>query len=127
MRRSGVRLPSTPPSSARKNVLIFALSKPLESLPLFGILITIPKYVCCRVLKILSIKRSFGCRVLPCVIALALTRALAQSPQSTTTTSASDSNPDPPKEFFLQKVHPLLEQKCFGCHGEPKDREGEFD
>src|SRR5207247_8805622 len=30
-------------------------------------------------------------------------------------------------DFFLQKVHPLLEAKCFGCHGEPKDREGEFD
>src|ERR1041385_6485889 len=30
-------------------------------------------------------------------------------------------------EFFLQKVHPLLEAKCFGCHGEEKDREGKFD
>src|ERR1051326_6489864 len=29
--------------------------------------------------------------------------------------------------FFTQKVHPLLEAKCFGCHGEAKDREGEFD
>src|SRR5438046_9099795 len=29
--------------------------------------------------------------------------------------------------FFVQKVHPLLEAKCFGCHGEPKDREGDFD
>src|SRR5436309_9343823 len=30
-------------------------------------------------------------------------------------------------DYFLQKVHPLLEAKCFGCHGEPKDREAEFD
>jgi hypothetical protein len=30
-------------------------------------------------------------------------------------------------DFFSQKVHPLLEAKCFGCHGEPKDREAELD
>ena len=30
-------------------------------------------------------------------------------------------------DFFRDKVHPLLEAKCFGCHGEPKDREGEFE
>ena len=30
-------------------------------------------------------------------------------------------------EFFRQKVHPLLEAKCFGCHGEEKDREAAFD
>jgi cytochrome c553 len=29
--------------------------------------------------------------------------------------------------FFLQQVQPVLEAKCFGCHGEPKDREGELD
>jgi hypothetical protein len=32
------------------------------------------------------------------------------------------------KEFFIQKVQPLLQQKCFGCHGEDKDGiEGELD
>src|SRR4051812_1471914 len=31
-------------------------------------------------------------------------------------------------EFFLQKVHPLLEAKCFGCHGEDsKNIEGDLD
>ena len=35
--------------------------------------------------------------------------------------SAEDNN------FFYQKVYPLLESKCFGCHGEEKDREGAFD
>ena len=35
--------------------------------------------------------------------------------------------PEAGAEFFLQKVHPLLEAKCFGCHGEPKDREADFD
>src|SRR5829696_586821 len=32
-----------------------------------------------------------------------------------------------PAAFFSDKVFPLLEAKCFGCHGEPKDREAEFD
>src|SRR5215207_2092130 len=32
------------------------------------------------------------------------------------------------KEFFAQKVQPLLQQKCLGCHGEDKDGiEGELD
>ena len=30
-------------------------------------------------------------------------------------------------DFFPQIVRPLLEAKCFGCHGEEKDREAEFD
>jgi hypothetical protein len=30
-------------------------------------------------------------------------------------------------DFFTTKVHPVLEAKCFGCHGEEKDREGELD
>ena len=47
----------------------------------------------------------------------------AQAALDSAKTSASDDSGD----FFLQKVHPLLESKCFGCHGEPKDREAEFD
>ena len=47
----------------------------------------------------------------------------AQAALDPAKTSASDDSGD----FFLQKVHPLLESKCFGCHGEPKDREAEFD
>src|SRR5437016_4497455 len=32
------------------------------------------------------------------------------------------------KDFFLETVHPLLESKCFGCHGEDKKNiEAELD
>src|ERR1043166_3164963 len=43
-------------------------------------------------------------------------------------TSGQDApRPQLSPEFFSSKVYPLLEAKCFGCHGELKDREGEFD
>ena len=47
---------------------------------------------------------------------------LAAQSEGGTTITSSESN-----SFFTSKIHPLLESKCFGCHGEPKDREGEFD
>ncbi len=32
------------------------------------------------------------------------------------------------EKFFLEKVHPLIQSKCFGCHGEDKQNiEGELD
>jgi hypothetical protein len=37
-------------------------------------------------------------------------------------------NRDAVSDAFLHaEVKPLLEARCFGCHGEPKDREAEFD
>src|SRR5213595_1704658 len=41
--------------------------------------------------------------------------------------SVVSAHPPAAADFFLEKVHPLLESKCFGCHGEPKDREADLD
>src|SRR2546425_6963601 len=74
-------------------------------------------------------KRNIACGLGVSILLLAgMASGLAGSPAD-----SSASRPVPntvangANDFFLQKVHPLLETKCFGCHGEPKDREAEFD
>lgn len=40
---------------------------------------------------------------------------------------AEDSKINQKKQFFLQKIRPLLEKKCLGCHGKtPDDIKGEY-
>src|SRR5437763_15877516 len=53
-----------------------------------------------------------------------LSEPVAERPPAGAT---SDQAQTEPNDLFLHKVHPLLEARCFGCHGEPKDREGDLD
>ncbi|MCA9016335.1 MAG: DUF1549 domain-containing protein, partial [Planctomycetaceae bacterium] len=40
---------------------------------------------------------------------------------------AEETRITPQEQFFLQKIRPLLEQKCLGCHGKtPDDIKGEY-
>src|SRR5262245_18708681 len=41
---------------------------------------------------------------------------------------AASPSPTLPPDFFGEKVHPLLEAKCFGCYGnDPKKIKSDFD
>ena len=47
--------------------------------------------------------------------------------QCNSTLLADDSKLNPQEQFFLEKIRPLLEQKCLGCHGKtPDDIKGEY-
>ncbi len=65
--------------------------------------------------------RPLACPVLRFIAAgLLLTPFAFAAPDSTGSEGGS-------AVLFSQKVHPLLEAKCFGCHGEEKDREADLD
>lgn len=71
----------------------------------------------CILFSLSAIKRFF-CIILCTTMMI----QLASSPAD-----AADSKLSPQEKFFLQKIRPLLEQKCLGCHGKtPDDIKGEY-
>src|SRR5262245_63554199 len=72
----------------------------------------------------IEMERNAGCRWL---VLASLLACLADGLAAAEADQVSPSPARGPDDFFLQKVHPLLEAKCFGCHGEEKDREADLD